>query len=275
MTAAPAATPATTVVAGPAAPSAPSPGHAPQPTRAGRVQQAAARAAEQVEGVHALGTATGRALVRAMGRVPGGRTTYGAGVSVEVGATQAAVDVSLVAEYGTPVPALADRVRSEVRTRVEREAGLEVVEVNVSVVGLHHPDDDVPPPVEPEPEAVDAALVDAASTDPVREADEDVQRIVFRAVEEAADAEVGVGDPSTSSGGTTSRVEDDRAPRDGGGPTVVLSGRAADGEGPDIVVADRVVLADEVVVVDSPAGDREPIEEQIERRVGEQQQRQG
>lgn len=114
-----------------------------EPTPAARAQRAAAEAAGTIEGVHELGTPGGRALVRAMGRVPGGRTTYGPGVSVEVGQGKAALDVALVAEYGTPVPALADKVREAVRERVEREAELEVVEVNVTVLDVHHPDDDV------------------------------------------------------------------------------------------------------------------------------------
>ena len=210
-----------------------------EPSPAQKVQQSAARAAEGVAGVHELGTPGGRALVRAMGRVPGGRTTYGPGVSVEVGESKAAVDVSLVVEFGSPAPAVADQVRGAVREQVRREAGLEVVEVNVTVVGLHHPDDDLPPEPEVDPAATAATGETAgagepqpdASTEDVREAGEEVQRIVARAVDEAVpDAE-------------------DRAPEQGSPSTVVIDA-GSDGPGPDVVVADRVVVADSVVVVD-------------------------
>lgn len=218
---------------------------------AARVQQAATRAAERVAGVHELGTAGGRALVRAMGRVPGGRTTYGAGVSVEVGQEKAAIDLSLVVEHGTPVPALAEQVRSEVRAQVERDAGVEVVEVNVSVVGLHHPDDDVAPPepveVAPGPDADDAEAEASAGAD-AREADEAVQRIVARAAEDAAQQERADQSDAPSASNAESRT--------GGAHTVVMGDGTVDGPGPDVVVADQVVIAERVVVVDE--GDDRP-----------------
>ena len=53
----------------------------------------------------------------------------------------------------------ADRVREAVRTAVATDAGLRVVEVNVTVADVHDPADDVPPT--PAPEA--AAEPDPAS----------------------------------------------------------------------------------------------------------------
>jgi uncharacterized alkaline shock family protein YloU len=240
-----------------------------EPTPGAKVQQAAVRAAEGVPGVHELGTPGGRALVRAMGRVPGGRTTYGPGVSVEVGERKAAVDVSLVVEFGAPAPAVGGEVREAVREQVRRDTGLEVVEVNVTVVGLHHPDDDLPPepdPVDPAG-AVDvdgaaegaAPAVDAgAGPGPAgeRDAGEEVERIVARAVEE------GGADDAVVAGRDADRA--DSAPEGGPAPTVVV--RTADGETPDVVVADQVVLADSVVVVDGDDDQDGPHAQQQEHR---------
>ena len=231
-----------------------------EPTPGVKVQQAAVRAAEGVAGGHELGTPRGRAPLRAQGRGPGGRTPNGPGVSVEVGERKAAVDVSLVVEFGTPAPAVGGEVREAVREQVKRDTGLEVVEVNVTVVGLHHPDDDLPP--EPEPvEAVDASeaaegsapAVDAGAApdaDAEREAGEEVERIVARAVEDGADQ------AERADGSDQEGAELTDAARTGAGtPTVVLA--TGDGEAPDVVVADQVVVADSVVVVDPQQDEQE------------------
>lgn len=236
------------------------------PTPGVQVQQSATRAAESVQGVHELGTAGGRALVRAMGRVPGGRTTYGPGVSVEVGGRKAAVDVSLVVEYGVPAQSVGGEVREAVREQVQRDTGLEVVEVNVSVVGLHHPDDDLPSePVEPAvgAESVEgtAPAVDAGAVPETeagrpadREAGEEVERVVARVVEEGA---------GVAEGEHPDQDLQDAAREDGSAPRLVLATK--DGGSPDVVVADQVVLADSVVVVDHEAA-QDQQDEQEHRR---------
>jgi uncharacterized alkaline shock family protein YloU len=223
-----------------------------EPSLATRVQQTAAEAAEGVPGVHHLGSPTGRALVRAMGRVPGGRTTYGPGVSVEVGERKAAVDVSLVLDYGSSAPTVGEQVRETVLERVKAASGLEVVEVNVNVIGLHHPDDDVPAePLEAdEPEVGDAVATDDAvpvDAEEEREAGEEVQRIVAQAVEEGTGPD-GQGSPG-SRDETADAAAPDGARDDGRAPTVVLD-VGSDDAGPDVVVAEQVVVADSVVVVD-------------------------
>lgn len=246
-----------------------------EPTPAARAQQAAAEAAGTIEGVHELGTPGGRALVRAMGRVPGGRTTYGPGVSVEVGQGRAALDVALVAEYGTPVPALAEKVRDAVRERVQREAELEVVEVNVTVLDVHHPDDDIAAAQRAETaarararaqdavgrardvaqDAAERAHGVAQAADAVRDTDDAVQRIAAQAAEAAAEQEAAAdGDQPVRVPGTNS-TRNDRAV-----PSVVLDG-ADDGDGPQVVVADQVVIADRVVVADDQDGEQQDQQE--------------
>ena len=72
-------------------------------------------------------------------RVPGVQSSATQGVAVEVGARQAAADIDLVVEYGVAIPDLANAVRGNVITSVERICGLEVTEVNVNVDDIHLP----------------------------------------------------------------------------------------------------------------------------------------
>ncbi|MFZ3415440.1 Asp23/Gls24 family envelope stress response protein [Arthrobacter sp. 3Tela_A] len=104
------------------------------------VAKVAAIAARAVPGVHSLGTGAGRTLGAVRDAVAGSDTTATAGVNVEVGETEAAVDITLVADYGIPLTGLADSVRSAVYSAVEDLVGLNVVEVNVSVADVHVPE---------------------------------------------------------------------------------------------------------------------------------------
>lgn len=106
------------------------------------VSKIAGIAARDIVGVHALGNGTSRAIGALRERIPGGRVNHAQGVSVEVGETQAAVDIDLIAEYGVAITELAAGVRRNVIGSVERMTGLEVVEVNISVADIHLPDDE-------------------------------------------------------------------------------------------------------------------------------------
>ncbi len=64
------------------------------------------------------------------------------GVSVEVGQTQVAVDVTLVVEYPHPLQQVADNARDAVYSAVEDLVGMEVTEVNFTITDIHVPSDD-------------------------------------------------------------------------------------------------------------------------------------
>ncbi|WP_205325500.1 Asp23/Gls24 family envelope stress response protein [Glycomyces sp. YM15] len=114
------------------------------------VAKIAGIATREVEGVHQLGGAGSRAVGALRERIPGSRTNYGQGVSVEVGERQAAVDLDVVAEYGVAIADLAAGVRRNVIASVERMTGLEVTEVNLVVHDVHLPDEaDAEPEGEP------------------------------------------------------------------------------------------------------------------------------
>lgn len=108
----------------------------------GVVQKIAGLAAREVSGVHALGGGAARALGSLRERIPGAQQSASQGVSVEVGETQAAVDLDLVTEYGISISDVARAVRRNVISAVEGMTGLEVTEVNISVNDVHLPSDD-------------------------------------------------------------------------------------------------------------------------------------
>ena len=66
------------------------------------------------------------------------------GVNVEVGEREAAVDLTLVVDYGESIPVLAQQVRNNVIKRIEGITGLSVTEVNVNVDDLYFPGEEEP-----------------------------------------------------------------------------------------------------------------------------------
>lgn len=101
------------------------------------VAKVAAIAARTVPGVYALGSGTGRAIGAVRGAVGGSSGTQG--VHVEVGEREVAVDVTVVALYGTPLMGIANAVRAAVYSAVEELVGLHVVEVNVDINDVQIP----------------------------------------------------------------------------------------------------------------------------------------
>src|SRR3954453_9825967 len=109
----------------------------------GVVRKIAGIAAREVSGVHNLGTGGTRAFGALRERIPGsGGPNISQGVSVEVGERQAAIDLDIVVEYGVAIVDLAQAIRRNVITAVERMTGLEVTEVNIAIDDIHIAGDD-------------------------------------------------------------------------------------------------------------------------------------
>ncbi len=70
-----------------------------------------------------------------------GRKNLSKGVEVEVGETEAAVDLYLVMDYGVKIPDVAWEIQESVKQSIETMTGLNVVEVNVHVQGVDFEDD--------------------------------------------------------------------------------------------------------------------------------------
>jgi uncharacterized alkaline shock family protein YloU len=102
-------------------------------------------AAREVRGVHDLGGGAARTIggvTRSVGVGPDERMR---GVAVEVGEREAAVDLTVVVEYGESIPEIAKTLRENITRRVEGMTGLTVTEVNVSVNDLYFPGDEAAP----------------------------------------------------------------------------------------------------------------------------------
>ncbi|WP_019202843.1 Asp23/Gls24 family envelope stress response protein [Tsukamurella sp. 1534] len=105
------------------------------------VSKIAGIAAREVDGVYDLGGQAARVVGKIRETLPGAPDLT-QGVTVEVGERQAAVDVSIVADYGVAIHDLAAGIRNNVIRAVEDMTGLEVTEVNVTVHDVHFEDDD-------------------------------------------------------------------------------------------------------------------------------------
>jgi Uncharacterized protein conserved in bacteria len=66
-----------------------------------------------------------------------GRKNLTKGVKVEVGQREAAVDVSIIVEYGIKIPEIASEIQQNVKRSIETMTGLHVVEVNVHIHDVH------------------------------------------------------------------------------------------------------------------------------------------
>ncbi len=108
------------------------------------VSKIAGIAAQEVEKVQ-MGGGRAAAVTGFLGSITGGGASGGAnltsGVSVEVGAEEAAVDLTVAIEYGTPIPQVTQAVRRNVINRVENLTGLSVTEVNITVNDVQFPEE--------------------------------------------------------------------------------------------------------------------------------------
>lgn len=66
-----------------------------------------------------------------------GRKNLSKGVKVEVGQREAAVDVSIIVEYGRRIPEISAEIQRNVKRSIETMTGLNVVEVNVHIHDVH------------------------------------------------------------------------------------------------------------------------------------------
>ncbi|MGV9713575.1 Asp23/Gls24 family envelope stress response protein [Gordonia sp. NPDC003424] len=108
------------------------------------VAKIAGIATREIDGVYDVGGTTERVVGKVRDVLPGTTTSTTQGINVEVGERQAAVDVSIVADYGVAIHQLAGAIRRNVIAAIEQMTGLEVTEVNVTVHDVHFGDDDLP-----------------------------------------------------------------------------------------------------------------------------------
>ena len=108
------------------------------------VTKIASIAAREVRGVHDLGGGTARAI-GGVSRTVGmgiGLDERMQGVAVELGEREAAVDLTVIVEYGESIPQIAKTLRENITRRIEGMTGLTVTEVNIAVNDLYFLDDE-------------------------------------------------------------------------------------------------------------------------------------
>ena len=98
-------------------------------------------AAQEVDGIR-MGGGGSQAVSGLIGSITGGSGGQSAGVTVEVGQEEAAIDLTLTAEYGKSIPQLSEAVRRNVINRVENLVGLKVNEVNIDVTNIYFPQEE-------------------------------------------------------------------------------------------------------------------------------------
>ncbi len=89
-------------------------------------------AATQVDGVVGMseGIVDGIAKI-----ITGGQATKG--IKVSVGEEEAAIDISVIVEYGHSIAEIGRKIQECVKNAIESMTGLRVVEVNVYIQGVH------------------------------------------------------------------------------------------------------------------------------------------
>lgn len=66
-----------------------------------------------------------------------GKKNLGKGVKVEVGEKEVIVELSIIVEYGCKIHVVAKEIQDRVREAVEDMTGLNVVEINIHVLGVN------------------------------------------------------------------------------------------------------------------------------------------
>ena len=106
------------------------------------VAKIAGMAAREVPGVYDMGNAVRRAFSAVTDRIPNAQTNVAGGVSVQKGETQAAIEITIVIDYGVSIVDVSNAIRRNVIEQLEGTTGLEIVEVNINVTDVHLPDED-------------------------------------------------------------------------------------------------------------------------------------
>lgn len=103
------------------------------------VSQIAGMAAQEVDGVHMGGSAS-RAAGGFLGNITGseGQTR---GVSVQIGMTEVAIDLTMGVEYGRNILEVVEEVRRRISERVPDLTGLRVTELNATISDIVFPED--------------------------------------------------------------------------------------------------------------------------------------
>jgi len=102
------------------------------------VSQLAGMAAQEVEGVH-MGGGGARTASGVLGSITGSESKT-SGVTVEVGRTEAAIDLKMGVEYNRNILQTVEEVRQRITERVESMTGLRIKELNATITDITFPE---------------------------------------------------------------------------------------------------------------------------------------
>ncbi|NLJ75780.1 MAG: Asp23/Gls24 family envelope stress response protein [Peptococcaceae bacterium] len=95
------------------------------------VKVIAGLAAIEIKGVAGMSGGFAGGIVEMLGK-----KNLSKGIKVEVGEKEAAIDLSVIMDYGVRIPDIAAQIQENVKSAVEQMTGLAVVEANVNVQGV-------------------------------------------------------------------------------------------------------------------------------------------
>ena len=91
-------------------------------------------AATEVEGVAGMSGGITGGITEMLGM-----KNLSKGVKVEVGDEEAAIDLYIIVEYGSNISELGKKVQENVKNTLETMTGLNIIEVNVNILGVNFP----------------------------------------------------------------------------------------------------------------------------------------
>lgn len=89
----------------------------------------ASLAAGEIEGVASMSGGVGSGIAEMLG--------HKKGVKVETDDDECVVDLSVIVEYGISIPDVAENIQLNVKDAIESMTGLNAVEINIHVQGVH------------------------------------------------------------------------------------------------------------------------------------------
>jgi uncharacterized alkaline shock family protein YloU len=210
------------------------------------VSQLAGMAAQEVEGVH-MGGGASRAAGGVLGSLPGSESRT-SGISVEIGRTEAAIDLKMGIEYNKNILETVDEVRRRIIDRVESTTGLRIKELNATITDITFPEREArrrlgpaTPPSEPEesPQETPAPVPETSTTPEEDEAPEPAEETSQAETTEVESTEAETTEPETAEVETTEAEVASAPTEDSGAPEEEVILEESPPENGETVVEER------------------------------------
>ena len=78
----------------------------------------------------------GNSLVDNLAEIVGSKKIQDRSISVEMGASSVSIEIGVIIKYGTPIPPVAEALKSSVAAEILKLTGMKVGKVNIIVMDL-------------------------------------------------------------------------------------------------------------------------------------------